>query len=428
MLRVTIIFDSEFTWRSYSESGVIQELSNEHKIRIIFINMTPNIEIKNINIEHIKTGKLIRFFLTINSFSYWATNRKYSQSFQIRVKSIVKGRRLFFEINKGSSNRSISSVIGILLGILKLRLPISLYFMSAFNLNKHLNYKSQDCYIYPTTGGPLTLADYLTHYCGRVGKKLIICIDNWDNIFSKAVFHLKPKNILVWGPQAAYFAQKAHKIPKRNIIEAGAPRVEYTLNNLKNISQEKDLKILFAGGSFDFRTEMFWLENMVNSISSKTTLLYLPHPINYKFAIPNHEKIRTLGIKMIKPDIFSDIKHNKQLPSLNLYHKLFQEIRVVVSPLSTMSLEALVYGKISIGIDFAEKLTLNKQSKTWWASESYEHYFGLIDHPNFILVKNHKELNEIDFESLVAAKSTKTNYFYNPKGFISSLSHGLTND
>ncbi len=426
MLRITMIFDTEFTWRSYYESGVIQKLSNDHKIRIIFININPKVKINNF--EYIKTNKLIRFLLTINSFSYWTANQNSSQSFQIRIKSIVKGRRLFFEINKGRSNRSISSLIGILLGTLKLRLPISLCFMSAFNLNRRLNYKSQDCYIYPTTGGPLTLADYLTHFCNRVEKKLIICIDNWDNIFSKAVFHLKPKSILVWGPQAANFAQKVHKIPERNIIEAGAPRIEYTLNNLKDMSQEKDSEILFAGGSFDFRTEMLWLENIANSFSTKETLIYLPHPINYRFAIPNNEKIRKMGIEMIKPDVLSNINRNKLLPSLNLYHKILQEVRVVVSPLSTLSLEALVYGKISIGIDFAERLTLNKQSRTWWASESYEHYFGLMDHPNFILVKTHKELNNINFKSLNAIKSAKTNYFYNPTGFISSLSHGITND
>ena len=425
MLKVTLIFDSEFTWRSYYESGVVEQLSNQYRIGIIFINITPNIKIKDV--VYVKTNKLINLLLTINSFSYWSTNQKYSQSFQIRIRSVIKGRRLFFAINKSRSNRSVSSVIGILLGILKLRLPISLYFMSAFKLNKHLNSKSQDCYIYPTIGGPLALADYLTYYCDRVGKKLLICIDNWDNIFSKAVFHLKPKRILVWGPQASYFAQNAHKIPIRNIVEAGAPRIEYTLNHLKNIKQDKCNKILFAGGSFDFWTELIWLKTIINRLSSKATLIYLPHPINYKFAIPNYEKIRKIGIKMIRPDFFSDTKQDKSLPHLDLYHKILQETRVVVSPLSTMSLEALVYGKISIGIDFTEKLTINKQHKIWWASEAYEHCFGLTDHPNFILVKKYNELNEINFESLVVTNSSKTTFFYNSRGFISSLNHGLTN-
>lgn len=424
MPRVTIIFDSEFTWRSYFESGVLKELSNIHEIKIIFIDIIPNIKIENT--EYIKTNKLIRFLLTINSFSYWSINQKYSKSFQIRIRSIIKGRRLFFETSKKRSNRSISSVVGILLGTLKLRLPISLYFMSAFKLNKHLNYETQDCYIYPTTGGPLALTDYLTHYCNSVGRKLIICIDNWDNIFSKAVFHLKPKKILVWGTQANNFAQKVHKIPMQNIVEAGAPRVEYTLKNLRNTSHKKDFKILFAGGSFDFRNEMLWLENIVDNSNFRSTLIYLPHPINYKFAIPSHETIRKKGIEMIHPDFFSDIKQSKVLPSLNLYHNILQEIKVVVSPLSTMSLEALVYGKISIGIDFTERLTLNHQSKTWWASESYEHYFGLIRHPNFILVKSYKEFNEINFKSLVSIKSPKTDYFYNTKGFMSSLIKGLS--
>jgi len=95
MTRVKFLFDNEFTWRSYYESGILSKLEECFEIHYLMINLKNKFEIQNA--EYIKLNKFLSFFLTLNSFSYWTKKRLLSNSFKIRILSIIMGRRLFFE-------------------------------------------------------------------------------------------------------------------------------------------------------------------------------------------------------------------------------------------------------------------------------------------------------------------------------------------
>lgn len=415
MREIVIVIDSEFVWRSYFQSGLIQSLNKKYLVDILFVNVKPNDA--PINVKYVKTNLIINFITSVNSYAYWKANSSKSQSFQIRILSVLKRRRLFFSNNKDKSNLSISAILGIILGSFKLRLPFFLNNTMNLKLLTYIKKNDKKCFIYPTIGGPLSLSDFFTYK--SIGNRIdsIICLENWDNISSKAVFHLKPKKILVWGEQAAISASFLHKIPVTNIYEAGSPRIEFTLSQLRYSNTNMKLKVLFAGGSQDYEQDLFWVHEVHKWLDKKFDLIYLPHPINYKFLNSSCDMKLLDGVKVLNLESNSAIVKDKQLPKLDSYHEILNDIFLIISPLSTMSLEALIYGKLSIGIDFSEEMYFQKRKKIWWATEVFEHYFGLGESPNFVLIKKPSDLLELELKSIKFVPEKIRDYFYNPAGF-----------
>ena len=423
MREIVIVVDSEFVWRSYFESGLIQSLNKKYTTDILFINFKPN-ELP-MNVQYIKANRIINFITSVNSYAYWKANSSKSQSFQIRILSALKRRRLFFSKNKNKSNLSTAALIGIILGSFKLRLPLFLNNTMNLKLLMYIKKNKKKCFIYPTIGGPLSLSDFFTYKSIRSQLDSIICLENWDNISSKAVFHLKPKKILVWGEQASDFASILHKIPVTNIYEAGSPRIAFTLSQLKSSNTSTKLKVLFAGGSLDYEQDLFWVNAVHKWLDAKFDLTYLPHPINYKFlnSLDNIKRLEGINVLNLEPN--STIVKDKQLPKLDSYHKILNDVFLVISPLSTMSLEALIYSKLSIGIDFSEELYFKKRKKIWWATEVFEHYFGLEANPNFYLIKKPSDLLDLELKPIKLVPEKIKDYFYNPVGFEKILEEAI---
>ena len=58
-----------------------------------------------------------------------------------------------------------------------------------------------------------------------------------------------------------------------------------------------------------------------------------------------------------------------------------------------------------------------KRKKIWWATEVFEHYFGLGESPNFVLIKKPSDLLELELKSIKFVPEKIRDYFYNPAGF-----------
>lgn len=111
---------------------------------------------------------------------------------------------------------------------------------------------------------------------------------------------------------------------------------------------------------------------------------YLPHPLNYQHLSQIESLLREYGTELAWQSSFDA---GKVLPPLTLYPQLFRGSLFVVSPLSTISLEAAILGIDSIGIDFFDYFEGSVRS----AFEVFEHYWDLKEYRNFNLVKNEEE-------------------------------------
>jgi hypothetical protein len=407
-----VVIDHEFTLRSYEQSNVISNLSSKHEVSILLINTSASNSIDN-PIFQAGTSKLCNSILAINSYSYWTRKRKLSNSFKIRILNFFLGYRLFYRTNNNYHDRSISAYIGVLLGVLRIKLPKFLLVLSLGKVKNIIKNNGFEAIIYPSIGGPMMLSDSLASITKVININLIVCIDNWDNISSKAVLNHSPNTLLVWGEQSQKLALEIHQIPKQNIGFLGSPRIEFIKKQLISSEQKKSTNhksILFAGGSQKIEIDHLWLIHLNQIKQNNEKILYLPHPINYYELNRISADINLRGIRI--EDTVSLSTNSKKFPTLDIYVKLFNKVDLVISPLSTMLLESVIFQIPAIGIDFSDPVLPKFGLNSEWAMDNFEHFHEFKYCKNFTAIRNH-----VDLESSLDKwrKGTEINEFINPK-------------
>lgn len=178
---------------------------------------------------------------------------------------------------------------------------------------------------------------------------------NWDNIAGKLFFQ-QPEFLGVWGQQGYLMARLFQDIPDERLITVGTPRFESHLRStLTQTEARKALEIpegsrmlLFAGsgGAFD---EVSLLEEFESAMAAGTlpsdlVMYYKPHPLRHPRKI--EPPLRAGEYKHIK------VFQGEGLTPLEQYPLLIKAAEAVVSPLSTMMLEAALLGVPSLGLAY----------------------------------------------------------------------------
>lgn len=394
--KIVLVFDSLFAFRSYSESGVHLDLSSEFETSFLLVDNNSNhiSEIKSTTsaITTIKLNRASQAILSFLATVYWQRKSRASNSFRVRISSLLIGRRLFYSEPKRVTPRlfSIKTLLGVALGNMNFRPPKFLYQIAGMPLRKHLKNERPGLIIYITLGGGIGLSDLLKVISDSISTKTFVLMDNWDNIYSKAVFNFAPFRLGVWNARAMEFASNVHRIPRENIIILPSSRVNHLIDQF-NEELPTPSYVLFAGGSMQISFDARWLRILhqeMQSINPYLHIKYLPHPINYRNLPEISSCLLSLDIHLA----WNASAHGeKVLPPLSLYPQLFRGSLCVVSPLSTVSLEAALLGIDSIGVDFFD----NFEGKTCSAFETFEHYWDLESYDNFYLVQTQNELREL---------------------------------
>jgi hypothetical protein len=199
----------------------------------------------------------------------------------------------------------------------------------------------------------------------KLNFKSMLLIDNWDNLCSKSRFPIEPDYLGVWGDQARSHALKLHKIESHRVFLAGTPRFDgyqiYKYN--KNLTEQKYKNvlnfpyILFAGcwPTFDEIGVIEKLDSLIekykNILPKNCKILYRPHPWgeNYdKLDQLNAMNLNNLEIdpqmaKKSRPDDWT--KRTDFQPELDYYPLLLDKCEFVISPMSTILIEASMMNK-----------------------------------------------------------------------------------
>ncbi len=390
--RITLVFDSLFAYRSYSESGVHAEIAGTYETSFLFIDNNSNniseIGVPLSEIRFLKLSRISQAFLSFFATVYWQKRSKASNSFRVRITSLLIGRRLFYTEQRYSSRRnlSIKTLLGVVLGVLKIRPPKFLYMVVGKSIRVSLKELKPNLVIYVTLGGGIGLSDILKVASDSISTKTLVLMDNWDNIYSKAVFNFVPNHVTVWNLRARDFASTVHQIPMSNMSILPSSRLIHLIQQYNNSVPSPEY-VLFAGGSMQISYDARWLgilHEELRRVKPGLKVKYLPHPLNYQHLSQIESLLREYGTELAWQSSFDA---GKVLPPLTLYPQLFRGSLFVVSPLSTISLEAAILGIDSIGIDFFDYFEGSVRS----AFEVFEHYWDLKDYPNFNLVKNEEE-------------------------------------
>jgi hypothetical protein len=168
----------------------------------------------------------------------------------------------------------------------------------------------------------------------------VLIADNWDNLFSKTVFPIKPDLVGCFGDQSADFGSKLHDIPRNRFVVLGSARFD-VYRNLPKVKSRR--LIIFAGSSMPEGDEnILRLMDQVRADSYTRTssqLLswrYRPHPV------PQH---RVSGFADSFPNIEFTNRSNQigenRWPDLNNSVVELANTRVAICMPTSYLLEAL---------------------------------------------------------------------------------------
>lgn len=244
----------------------------------------------------------------------------------------------------------------------------------------------------------------------KLGAKSLLCVDNWDNMSSKAVLIRRPNAIAVVGEQSAQHAIRIHRFPEKRIFSIGAPRFDsYSPNNVARQPPIKVPYIFVAGYSQPF--DEIGLVRFVSQVvkespsvnRSAPMVVYRPHPW----------KPRDLSeIQELQNVIVDDPFQGSPYLDLATVTAWMFHARAVIGAPTTLLLEALLMEKrVAVAAIEDSSVLVGPQIEF----DSYTHF---------------KELSDVKGVTICRNLSTLKNYILTSlhDGFIETESRGLTVD
>jgi len=260
---------------------------------------------------------------------------------------------------------------------------------------------------------PSSAADVLGNITTRICKlnkvPVIHIISGWDNLSSKIVYPYKPDFLCVWGPQSVEFARDIHAIPPKRVFTIGVPAFDNYFHLKKDKSKLIALKspydseyVLFAGCAvaFDELTALQILEDTIEKEGYQNLkIVYRPHPWRQRRSCPDNFDPRNfkhviLDIQMEENYYQSKLSDSNIyftrtfLPSLDYYPKLLNNARFVICPLSTMTLESLIFERSVLSVVYDDGIHITSPHNLL----RYDHFNGIEYLEGITFCRNKKNL------------------------------------
>ncbi len=230
-------------------------------------------------------------------------------------------------------------------------------------LDQLLREELPDVIVHPTVLEGLFVSD-LVAWGRKNGKPTIFIMNSWDNPSMKAMLVGHPDRLVVWGEQTKEHAIKYLGIPKENIVCLGAaqfdvyrrPPRETPDSYKKRIGIPVGKKVLLYAGSSKGLNETRHLEMLENAIErgnlENCFVLYRPHP--WRGQGEGEKDFYSLKWRhvLLAPDMEYSYRRSRDgrgsiinFADYEDTHVTLSAVDAVISPLSTILLEAALHGK-----------------------------------------------------------------------------------
>lgn len=217
---------------------------------------------------------------------------------------------------------------------------------------------------------PSILAGFYINELLGASKKyhipLVVLMNSWDNPSGKAVSIGYPEKLVVWGEQTRRHAIEFMGMPKDRVVAFGAAQFQVyrtpptdsdsELRTMFGCPQDERPILLYAGASKGAH-ESLYLKLLDDAIETGKLplchVIYRPHPWRGTLA-PGEQSFFDLECKHTSIDptmedyyrrAIADEANGFHLADYALSNKLLSLVSAVISPLSTMLLEAALLGK-----------------------------------------------------------------------------------
>ena len=221
----------------------------------------------------------------------------------------------------------------------------------------------------------------------ELGAKSLLCVDNWDNMSSKAVLIRKPTAIAVVGSQSAKHAVQIHQFPENRVFPIGAPRFDvYKASNIPLQSPISAPYIFVAGYSqpFDEVDLVRFVSQVAREIgrTAETPLkvVYRPHPW----------KERDLSaLEKLDNVILDDPFRGSSFLDLTGVAAWMFHAQAVIGAPTTLLLEALLMGKrVAVAAIDDATVLVGPQAEF----DNYTHFRELSDVQGVIVCRDQASL------------------------------------
>jgi hypothetical protein len=189
------------------------------------------------------------------------------------------------------------------------------------------------------------------------GFRTLFLVNGWDNLSSKAVFAELPDYLGVWGQQALEDAMAIHGLPSHRGFLLGCARYEtYFEQRDPGPSPFPFPYAVFAGATTacDELTPLRRIDDELQRIGAGAfRVVYRPHPWREKRIADDLFEPRRFRHTVLDPQVEEAYFANKRsgdesvsskaMPRLDYYRHLLEHAAFVVSPLSSMTLEAALF-------------------------------------------------------------------------------------
>lgn len=272
------------------------------------------------------------------------------------------------------------------------------------NLEALIDQEKPDVIIHPCVLEGSYLND-LIDVRQRRSIPLIVIMNSWDNPSTKRAMVGNPDWLLVWGEQTQWHAVEFAQMPLARTIKFGAaqfdvyrtpPRIERDafcrLNGLDPARQ-----ILLYAGSSKGTDEIAHLSALDRAIEAgqlgATTVLYRPHPWgsggrNGHLLLDN--VWRNVRIESSMKNYLEKVRSGfsgKYLPDYRDTHDVLSCVDAVISPLSTIILEAALHEKPVMCF-----LPLDDKSEHFRRDLELTHFHQMFDVPEIVVAKGEQNL------------------------------------
>lgn len=216
---------------------------------------------------------------------------------------------------------------------------------------------------------PSILAGYFINelliICDRLRIQLVAMMNSWDNPSVKAMNTGRPTKLVVWGPQTKRHAVEYLGMPPGDVLEFGAAQFQLYREPVKESKGDlcrlfrvpEDQPILLYAGGAKGVNESRHLKLIDAAISEgrvpRCHVLYRPHPWRGGLA-PGEENFFDLALRHVTMDLHMEDYYRRSaaegvsgfhLAEYEVTKKLLCLVEAVISPLSTILLEAIIFGK-----------------------------------------------------------------------------------
>lgn len=432
-MRILVILCFDDYVRYYVHTGAFRDLEREHDVRFILSDRCKMRDVPGL-VGTIPTQdrEILRAHAMLFDVLSWRYRHR-SRTFKYRLS------RLYKTFPNNSINNVLSNLIGLreaakyaLLGnrvigpwfIRRQRASIPMN----PDLERIVREQQPDLVILPSTATEPIGSDLVRIAQVARAFSTLFLIDNWDNLSSKSLFWAPPDYLGVWGEQAREHAASIHDIEASRVSLVGTPRFEAYYSARKGAMRRHYAfrYILFCGAAlaFDELTALRRLDDELAAhpeVYGDIKIVYRPHPRRQRRLCPDvfheHDFRRVVLDEQVRTAYYDNDPDSQ--PALDYYPALLAEAELVVCPLTTMLVEALLCGTRVLAITYDDGIHYTSPHNAY---RYYRHFEGIETIKELYLNRSAEQLGA-DIRALITRSSPT-----NRDEIFDSLQHFLYRD